>query len=691
MGGIGKTTLSLAYAGLHINDYEHIAWIQQTEDFANSLLATELLLENLQFTRTNKPQRDIVRLLNQLSNLPGPSLLILDNAEVDVNNYLDDLPGLPNWHVIITSRERLNVPVLVDVPVLPTAEAVTLFLKHYTLDPNEEIATQIVEKLDGHTLTIEILAKTAQARHIRSAEKVLNLLQDRGLKIQRDADFAVGHSRNVKVDRLFNYLLSIFQDTPTSAAEIWLIKQFLVLPSVFIPFDLLAHFLQRDEENEEEWDAFTRALQSLRDKGWLIFDSQQTAYKMHLVVQEVFLETNHPTFSDVGNLVDQLGSLLSIDETKDNPVDKFQWIPYTENLLELIDSDDSLYDKFLNNLAMILKSLGDYAGAKGLLEKALRSAKTNLGADHLTTALRYSNLAIVLKDLGDYAGAKDLLKKAVQSAETNLGADHLTTALRYSNLALVLKALGDYAGAKGLLEKALQSHETNLGADHPKTAVIYSNLATVLQALGDYAGAKGLLEKALRSAETNLGADHPMVASRYSNLAIVLKDLGDYAGAKGLLEKALQSHEANLGADHPRTAVIYSNLATVLKDLGDYAGAKGLLEKALRSAETNLGADHPTTAISYSNLALVLKALGDYAGAKGLLEKALRSAETNFGADHPTTAVRYWNLAAVEMDLEEFEKAKDLLDKAHRVFLEKLGPEHPYTKRVISWIDSLPK
>ena len=49
-----------------------------------------------------------------------------------------------------------------------------------------------------------------------------------------------------------------------------------------------------------------------------------------------------------------------------------------------------------------------------------------------------NNLAIVLKDLGDYEGAKGLLDKAVASPEKNLGPDHPTTAVRYSNLALVL-------------------------------------------------------------------------------------------------------------------------------------------------------------------------------------------------------------------------------------------------------------
>jgi hypothetical protein len=54
----------------------------------------------------------------------------------------------------------------------------------------------------------------------------------------------------------------------------------------------------------------------------------------------------------------------------------------------------------------------------------------------------------VLQDLGDYTGAKELLEKSVASNEKNFGPDHPSTASSYSCLATVLKDLGDYPGAK---------------------------------------------------------------------------------------------------------------------------------------------------------------------------------------------------------------------------------------------------
>ena len=335
-------------------------------------------------------------------------------------------------------------------------------------------------------------------------------------------------------------------------------------------------------------------------------------------------------------------------------------------------------------LGLVLQDIGDYQGAKVLLEKAMVSIERNFGTGHSETAISYSNLAGVLQDLGDYQGAKTLLEKAMVSTERNFGTEHPETAIRYSNLATVLQDLGDYQGAKVLLEKAVVSNEKNFGPEHPETAITYSNLARVLQDLGDYQGAKVLLEKAIAADEKNFGPEHPSTAIRYSNLAGVLQDLGDYQGAKVLLEKAVVSNEKNFGPEHPSTAIRYSNLATVLQDLGDYQGAKVLLEKAMAADEKNFGPEHPSTAIRYSNLALVLKTLGDYQGAKVLLEKAMASNEKNFGTQHPETARSYSNLAGVLKALGDYQGAKVLLEKAMAADEKNFGPEHPSTARSYS-------
>ena len=674
LGGIGKTTLAQAYMSLYYNDYQHIAWVSQSSDnsFINDFVNTEGLKENLNIkVETEDLQRIFESILKELKALPQkPNLLLIDNAESNLSNLIDYLPHQPNWHLLVTSRESIERFYMKELGFLSPEKALELFKNHCELIQDDQGIKDLLRTIDYHTLTIEILAKTAQKQHTNITK----------LKTAIETDLKAGvyiKHKGEKIEKVFSYLASIFDLSKLHTQEDWLMKQFACLPAEFLSYEQLLEFTAPEDENEE---SFGETLAELVTKGWVLANTETDSYKMHRIIAEVATYKLNIKVADVENLIDTVTQKLSLDQTKDNPIDKFQWIPYGKAIVSNFeDETDTKIATLQNNLALVLQELGDYEGAKRLLEKAKNSAEKNFGEEHPTTAVRYSNLALVLKDLGDYEGAKRLLEKAKNSAEKNFGEEHPTTAVRYSNLALVLKDLGDYEGAKRLLEKAKNSAEKNFGEEHPTTAANYSNLATVLKDLGDYEGAKRLLEKAKNSDEKNFGEEHPTTAVRYSNLALVLKDLGDYEGAKRLLEKAKNSDEKNFGEEHPYTATNYSNLALVLQDLGDYEGAKRLLEKAKNSDEKNFGEEHPTTAVRYSNLATVLKDLGDYEGAKRLLEKAKNSAEKNFGEEHPTTAANYSNLATVLQSLGDYERAKRFLEKAKNSDEKNFGEEHPTT------------
>ncbi|MEM9155960.1 MAG: tetratricopeptide repeat protein, partial [Cyanobacteria bacterium P01_F01_bin.33] len=496
LGGIGKTTLAQVYVHQFYERYAHIAWVTQTgDDFLNDFTLASGLLESLHVVKEGKEISDLFReAIAKLKEIgETPNLLVLDNAEASLAEFADVLPNPPHWHVLVTSRQQIVGFEPLELGFLSEKEAIALFERHYDRGKlTQEQVAQLVKLVDYHTLTIEILAKTAQRR--RCTFEVLAGALDTDLK----ANVAVGHKGNCKVDRVLSYLRSLFQLSDVSAGEIWLLKQFLCLPSEYHAYDLLELlFVSEGHDRAEE---FPDALAGLVEKGWVLCNSASDSYKLHRVIAEA-IAFDHPVeYEEAETTMRAIAGLLTIDQTKDNPVDKFQWMPFGRACLAQFEEEmREAIAELQNHLAMVLRDFGDYEGAKELLEKATASDEHNFGSDHPNTAVRYSNLALVLKALGDYQGAKELLEKAMASDEHNFGSDHPNTAVRYSNLALVLQALGDYQGAKELLEKATASNEKNFGSDHPITAVSYSNLATVLQALGDYQEARELLETATAS------------------------------------------------------------------------------------------------------------------------------------------------------------------------------------------------
>jgi tetratricopeptide (TPR) repeat protein len=686
IGGVGKTTLLQAYVHQYYDHYKHLLWVTQQDntDLGSAFITAKGLMDNLHINTTAIEPKDwfdeILRQLKSIEQLP--KLLIIDNANNNLLHYKHLLPTQPNWHLLIASREQIEGYKHYALGFLSADDALVLFYTHYT---RQQISTQdaetLLKNIEYHTLTIELLAKTAQVMHL-SANDLHKALPNNAqtyinVDHQQNSHPQINQETN-KIDRVLTYLCSIFDVSQLNPDQLHLLQQFACLPPDFIPYDTLSDILQTDSPTTQA--PLPIVLQQLSEKGWLTSNTANNTYKMHPIITQAIHHKHPITLNNATPLITAITEKLDIDETKDNPTHKFKWVDYGKALLNLFDNNETPKISHLqNNLAGVLKDLGNYIQAKTLLQKAVVSDKKNFGEDHPTTTNSYNNLAIALQDLGDYAQAKTLLQKAVVFYEKNFGEDHPNTARSYNNLASVLKDLGEYAQAKILLQKAVASDEKNFGEDHPTTARGYNNLAMVLQDLSDYAEAKILFQKAVASDEKNFREDHPSAVRGYNNLAMVLQHLGDYTEAKTLLQKAVASDEKNFGEHHPSAARSYNNLAIVLQHLGDYTQAKTLLQKALVSDEKNFGEDHPNTAVGYSNLASILQDLGDYVEAKTLLQKAVVAYEKNFGKDHPNTATSYNNLAIVLQHLGDYAQAKTLLQKVVTFYEKNFGENYQST------------
>ena len=87
-----------------------------------------------------------------------------------------------------------------------------------------------------------------------------------------------------------------------------------------------------------------------------------------------------------------------------------------------------------------------------------------------------NNLGLVLQDMGDLAGAKEHLERALGIDEAVYGKDHPDVATDVNNLGSVLKAMGDLAGAKEHYERALVILEKFLPPGHPLIEATRRNL-----------------------------------------------------------------------------------------------------------------------------------------------------------------------------------------------------------------------
>ncbi|MFK8007270.1 MAG: tetratricopeptide repeat protein [Saprospiraceae bacterium] len=604
IGGIGKTTLAAAYVFQYYQDYEHIIWIRhESPELADNFIQNANLLRHLGLDKQQvDPKQLFPIMMDQLRNLsPSPNLLIIDNTIQGVERYFSQLPSPPNWHLLMTSREKIQDVKLMNLSYLNQENAIALFKKHCKTIQDKDLILEVISSVDHHTLTIELLAKTAQAQGFTNDQLRNALPKDTQALIR------TRHSDQDIINNITDYLISIFDLSGLSDEEIDVLKQFTCLPREFHSFDLLEDLLTSEEEKKENLKV---VLNSLGDKGWLLQRERKYEYQMHQIIHLVVAKTKPNSVEDVQILLGNIIQKLKLDQSKENPIDKFLWIPFGD-ILENIFKESSHEEIAVlqSNLAIIYKYLGDYQGAKKFAKKSMYSMEENFGLNHSKTAFCYSNLGIILDDLGDYRSAKEILQKAISIYEKRYGEDHITTATCYSNLANVLRKLGDYKEAKILVEKSLFSFEKNYGIDHPHTAIRYSILGIIFKTLGDFKSAKKFLEKALFSDQKNFKEDHPRITTRYSNLAVLYQNLGDYQEAKILLEKILLLDKKNFGESHPFTAHSYSILARNYYYQNDLKTALKLKNKAYEIDKKTLPENHPYRIQRESDIQFIKQAI----------------------------------------------------------------------------------
>ena len=89
---------------------------------------------------------------------------------------------------------------------------------------------------------------------------------------------------------------------------------------------------------KQQQDELTSTLELLKEKGWLTYDEEQDAFKMHRIIQEAMKAHLQPAYADLEKLVNGIAQLLYKDESKDNPIDKFQYVVYAERDFTIIYS-----------------------------------------------------------------------------------------------------------------------------------------------------------------------------------------------------------------------------------------------------------------------------------------------------------------------------------------------------------------
>jgi serine/threonine protein kinase/TolA-binding protein len=322
---------------------------------------------------------------------------------------------------------------------------------------------------------------------------------------------------------------------------------------------------------------------------------------------------------------------------------------------------------------------GNSVTAREILDKAARDVETGLSKDPALQAQMMDVMGSVYSSLGLYASAQPLLERAVQLWTDTVGADHPNQLTSKHNLADTLGRRGRYADAEKLERQTFEASRRVLGPAHPNTLRSMASLAITLENEGRWPEAEQLDREAVELARRALGEDHPDTLRPENSLGDVLQGQERFADAEKYHADVLARRRRVLGPEHPLTAITMQGLAGDFRGQGRLADAEALDRETVDLRRRLFGADHQQTLSATRDLARDIARQGRYPEAEQLNRQSFEIARRALGPEHPDTVSLMVNLALTLQQQQRYSESETLNRTAVEIDRRVLGPEHPYT------------
>ncbi|MGE5342715.1 MAG: tetratricopeptide repeat protein [Candidatus Omnitrophota bacterium] len=561
LGGIGKTEVCKAFFINHYQDYRYAAWVDWVSSVKESIV-NALGHDNSIFIQANETDTPTIRfekIRERLLHIQESFLLVMDNIENPEDPDLGVLASLPSGVKILTnSRSNIEGYENLSLDFLSPSDCKTLFYEFYKGKKKDDLVEKILALCGYHTLTVELLAKTAY-HAIMSIEDLYKMLESKGFNLSREREEKVSTFWHDEKERktFLDHLVKVFDVSDVTENELSILVNLSILPSVYLPVQWVTEWLMLRDNAE---------IVSLINKGWLRRD-EESRILIHPVIQEVVKYKTKPDLNQCRELIESLGWKLHL-EPGDNPIQKKEYLIYGESIIRTmnVEQRDENLATLANNLSAIYKYIGQLDRALEFQLKALDIRKVLLDSQHPDLATSYNNISLIYSDLDQLDRALEFQSKALSIFEEVLDNQHPLLASSYNNISTIYKNLGQLDRALEFQLKALDIRKALFDPQHPDLAMSYNNISMIYQDMGQLDRALEFQLKAIDILEAVLDRQHPSLATLYNNISMIYQGMGKLDDALLFAEKAVTILQTLFPDGHPNLDIMKKNLDSIKKE-----------------------------------------------------------------------------------------------------------------------------
>ncbi|MCD7892302.1 MAG: NB-ARC domain-containing protein [Erysipelotrichaceae bacterium] len=403
MGGIGKSSLVKEYVSINRSKFDSVIYVDYSmydsmqdliiDDYYISINSIHKLDEE---TNNEYYQRKLhaLRLLVTNKNI----LLVIDNYSF--HNDLKDIIQL-QWKIIFISRQKIPIS---NHPTLYLNEIDHSYLfvlfQYYLgrqINDNENIyLNNIIDKIQGHTLVLELLARQIAASYI-SIEEASQLVDQYGLSHITSEKIDYSKDETYYYDTIENMISVLFDMSSLSQSK----KMILKILSLFhyIDIHIFSNMLELENKNN---------INELIKEGWMNIDDMNLS--MHPVIKEVVSKWDWTLHQDSLNRTYQyLIEQLEDNEYKEGKYKIVQtYVLLAKDVLESIHEDT--YEAILLMYHLIINIARNQEEYILLKANQVLQYPQYLKPEYIMNI--YEKLIDIYGERREYNEAKDILDKA---------------------------------------------------------------------------------------------------------------------------------------------------------------------------------------------------------------------------------------------------------------------------------------
>ncbi|MBE6783601.1 MAG: tetratricopeptide repeat protein [Ruminococcaceae bacterium] len=634
VGGIGKSELVKQYAKKYKNEYDAVIFAPYVSDM-NILIADDTAVPVYNFFKypAEQPEEYVQRKWRKLKELcDEDTLIIVDNLDRDDDPDINKLLEL-GCKLLITTRvdfsdysyEQLNIKTLAD------REEVNAIFNEYYKKPLDEKAKsfvrEIIDIVDGHTMTVELLAKQMTAGRI-TPEKMLSKLKEGGIGDSGKEKVLTSKDGVRSALRAYEHIRALFDVSDLNENELYVLANLSLIPHTGVPTELFHDWCELDGYDD---------INELVHTGWVRCDKEKDFISLHPVIKEIAKRLPNLEMLCKKSMLNicEMPSLRYyelIDQNKLAGILRYSL--YQIIKLNFCTNSSALY---LHKVAKKIRGYGDLDIIELSCKRSLEIRIKHFGEKSLKVIESYLLLSQFYRDKGKLQESQNICKKLL-----DIGKElYEPNCRKYMKLvleqAILNKFQGNFLEAEELFLQV--NHFSEKTEERSLALSCLLNLGDMYSAMGKYKLAEKYLQKYLDSLAEQEEKNCLKVSTAHRVMSVCYRDMNELEKALNHITIAFDIAKTNLTENHRTMAKIYSVLGSIYLKNGDFKKAQNILEKSLKIRLEIYGEEHRDTAFAYFRLGELYEKTKQYNDALECYEYSETIRNNLFGVKHYQTVL----------------------------------------------------